>query len=88
LSFTLCQILLRFNTSRGWNILQFTLHFTGVAGILYILAFYWLDGQSILTIDVLIEMCLAGFLIILAFLFQNMAVTRGKGGLAVAVVQT
>ena len=38
--------------------------------------------------DLIFFISLAGLLIVLAFITQNLAVQQGKGGLAIAVVQT
>ena len=70
--------------------MEFTLHFTGVAGLLYLIAYFYQAKWQGLTYesDILIFMAGAGCVIFLAIILLNLAVSQGKGGLVMAVVQT
>jgi drug/metabolite transporter (DMT)-like permease len=62
--------------------------FTGISGLIYLLGFLIFYDSVSLPVDLIFFIFLAGLLIVLAFITQNLAVQQGKGGLAIAVVQT
>jgi drug/metabolite transporter (DMT)-like permease len=83
------SVLLREAVKRGYSPLHFTIDITGIGGLIYLVGYiymqskYHLDSASLFWF-----MQLAAFDLIVAFVLLNLSLKYGKGGLAMAIVQT
>ncbi|CDW75156.1 UNKNOWN [Stylonychia lemnae] len=86
---TVCAVILRQVTKRGYDSIQFSQDSFLVAGIFYLILFIY--SQTVfpgsITTQKIIILTLAGAFLILGSTFQNVALKSGRGGVVMAIIQ-